>query len=375
MSRRDEHLDALLKHLGATYYQTLHGDAAAWDVARAVASVEAEETARRPGESPVPPRGQHGRTGQWRVRDVMRTDPVTVDRGTPAKEIARRMSEHRVSAVPVIASAGRLLGVVSEADLLGSRDEARSRSMVVRSWPSRWSARGTGTLAARDVARHAGTVLLALTADDAVTAVDVITGLGLDCQVIRNRGAAMILLAGVTKAARLLAALAELGLSAHNTIAVGDAENDLSLLQAAEAGAAVANAVPSLAAHADLRLASRNGVGVAELLTGRSGPAGRGCARRRNPPTCAACLQPPTPGGRPTARKNHIAPPSVPVRWEAQRRLVHWGSVSRQSASQAASRRRPSAPWASRPAQSSREPRPMGASTAASTTWARTWEG
>ena len=92
-------------------------------------------------------------------------------------------------------------------------------------------------------------MLLALSADDAVTAVDMITGPDLDCQVICSRGAAMILLAEVTKATRLLAALAELGLSAHNTIAtiaVGDAENDLSLLRAAEAEAAVVSAVPSL---------------------------------------------------------------------------------------------------------------------------------
>jgi DNA helicase HerA-like ATPase len=71
-------------------------------------------------------------------------------------------------------------------------------------------------------------------------------------------------------------------LSPHNTIAAGDAENDLALLHAAEVGAAVANAVPSLAAHADLRLGSRDGAGVAELL---AGPllAGRQrlCPRRR----------------------------------------------------------------------------------------------
>jgi hypothetical protein len=71
-------------------------------------------------------------------------------------------------------------------------------------------------------------------------------------------------------------------LSPHNTIAAGDAENDLALLHAAEVGAAVANAVPSLAAHADLRLGSRDGAGIAELL---AGPllAGRQrlCPRRR----------------------------------------------------------------------------------------------
>jgi len=78
----------------------------------------------------------------------------------------------------------------------------------------------------------------------------------------------MILPAGVTKGTGLLAALDELGLSPHNAIAAGDAENDPALLQAAEVGAAVASAVPSLAAHAHLRLGSRNGSGVAELLTG-----------------------------------------------------------------------------------------------------------
>ena len=39
MSRRADYLDALLKRLGATYYQTLHGDATASDVARAVEAI------------------------------------------------------------------------------------------------------------------------------------------------------------------------------------------------------------------------------------------------------------------------------------------------------------------------------------------------
>jgi hydroxymethylpyrimidine pyrophosphatase-like HAD family hydrolase len=123
-------------------------------------------------------------------------------------------------------------------------------------------------LADRGVATRAGRVLLALAGHDASVAVDVITGLGLDCQVVHNRGEAMILPAGVTKGTGLLAALDELGLSPRNTIAVGDAENDLALLQAAEVGVAVANAVPSLAAQADLRLGAADGAGVVGLLTG-----------------------------------------------------------------------------------------------------------
>jgi haloacid dehalogenase-like hydrolase len=72
----------------------------------------------------------------------------------------------------------------------------------------------------------------------------------------------------VTKGTGLPAALDELGLSPHNAIAAGDAENDLALLQAAEVGAAVANAVPSPTAHADPYLGSPNGSGMTELLAG-----------------------------------------------------------------------------------------------------------
>ncbi len=123
-------------------------------------------------------------------------------------------------------------------------------------------------LAGRGITARAGRVLLAVAGDDAAAATGVIAELGLDCQVVHNRGAAMIVPAGVTKGTGLLAALDELGLSPHNTIAAGDAENDLALLHAAEVGASVANAVPSLAAQADLRLGSRDGDGVAELLAG-----------------------------------------------------------------------------------------------------------
>jgi CBS domain len=52
------------------------------------------------------------------VKDLMTTPVVTVGPATPFKEIVARLAEHRVSAVPVVDDAGRVLGVVSEADLL-----------------------------------------------------------------------------------------------------------------------------------------------------------------------------------------------------------------------------------------------------------------
>ena len=51
----------------------------------------------------------------------------------------------------------------------------------------------------------------------------------------------MILPAWVTKGAGMTEALADMGLSRHNAIGVGDAENDHSLLDACEVGAAVAS--------------------------------------------------------------------------------------------------------------------------------------
>ena len=52
------------------------------------------------------------------VKDLMTTQVVTVGPATPFKEIVARLAEHRVSAVPVVDDDGRVLGVVSEADLL-----------------------------------------------------------------------------------------------------------------------------------------------------------------------------------------------------------------------------------------------------------------
>ncbi len=52
----------------------------------------------------------------------MCTAAVTVERLTPAKEVARLMHEHRVSAVPVLTSKDQVASVVSEADLLRTRE-------------------------------------------------------------------------------------------------------------------------------------------------------------------------------------------------------------------------------------------------------------
>lgn len=135
MSRNDAHLDAMLRHLGAAYYDSLHGRAAQADVTRAVDSVAGqlgEEFPSQPAAANTAAAGQpahgtrhHQHHGRWhsRVRDVMTTSVVTVDRITPYKEIARQLTAHRISGVPVLTMGRHVAGVVTEADLLAARDQ------------------------------------------------------------------------------------------------------------------------------------------------------------------------------------------------------------------------------------------------------------
>jgi hydroxymethylpyrimidine pyrophosphatase-like HAD family hydrolase len=98
------------------------------------------------------------------------------------------------------------------------------------------------------------------------TVLEVIRDLGLELQVIFNKGAVMILPAGVNKASGLAAALDDLNLSARNVAAIGDAENDHALLRSAEFGVAVANALPTLKRDADRSSPFDHGGAVVELI-------------------------------------------------------------------------------------------------------------
>jgi hypothetical protein len=95
---------------------------------------------------------------------------------------------------------------------------------------------------------------------------EAIRDLGLELQVIFNKDAVMVLPSGVNKASGLSAALEELGLSPHNVVGVGDAENDHAFLELCECGAAVANALPMLRARADIPTQGDHGAGVIELI-------------------------------------------------------------------------------------------------------------
>jgi haloacid dehalogenase-like hydrolase/Helicase HerA, central domain len=90
--------------------------------------------------------------------------------------------------------------------------------------------------------------------------------LGLDWQVIFNKGAVMCLAPGVNKATGLQAALAEWNLSPLNVVGIGDAENDLAFLSTCGCSVAVANALDTVKAKVDIVTATDRGAGVSEFI-------------------------------------------------------------------------------------------------------------
>ena len=110
-----------------------------------------------------------------------------------------------------------------------------------------------------------GHVIVATWEPNETAVLETIHELGLELQVIFNKGAVMVLPAGVTKASGLAAALDELRLSPHNVVGVGDAENDHAFLDTCELSVAVANALPAVKERCDHVTDGARGDGVREL--------------------------------------------------------------------------------------------------------------
>ncbi len=111
-----------------------------------------------------------------------------------------------------------------------------------------------------------GRVIVATWEPHQQAVLEAIHELGLELQVIFNKGAVMVLPTGVNKATGLRAALKELGLSPHNVVGVGDAENDHAFLRLCECAVAVDNALPAVKEEADFVTPRDHGAGVTELI-------------------------------------------------------------------------------------------------------------
>jgi hydroxymethylpyrimidine pyrophosphatase-like HAD family hydrolase len=204
-------------------------------------------------------------------------DGTLAEFGRPGSSTLDALDEARAGGVRVVIVTGRIL-----ADLLAVFPDASGHADLLVAENGAVLARGArhrvlaepvagglaAALAGRGIGCRRGEVLLACRGADEPAVLEEVRRLGLECQLIRNRAELMVLPAGISKGTGLVAGLADLGISPHNAAAIGDAENDHSLLAAAELGVAVGNAIGALKAEADVVMADADGRGVASFLRG-----------------------------------------------------------------------------------------------------------
>jgi CBS-domain-containing membrane protein len=89
-----------------------------------------------------------------RAMDVMTNEVITVDENASVQSVAKLMAKHGISAVPVVDKDNRVIGIVSEGDLLHRAETGTERR---RSW---WLDMVTSTdqLAAEYIRSHSGRV-------------------------------------------------------------------------------------------------------------------------------------------------------------------------------------------------------------------------
>lgn len=111
-----------------------------------------------------------------------------------------------------------------------------------------------------------GNVIVATEEPHEKPVLDVIRDMGLELEIIFNKGSVMVLPSGINKSTGLAIALKELGLSMHNVIGIGDAENDHAYLNGVGLSVAVANATDAIKKTATLVSKGAYGEGVQEVI-------------------------------------------------------------------------------------------------------------
>lgn len=213
-------------------------------------------------------------------------DGTVTRNGVMDPSVREAIAEARDAGIVVLLVTGRILGELRRvAGDLHFADGIVAENGAVLHFP----ASGSTTLLApavhagfveelrrRGIPHQAGDCLVDAAADEAPRLLEVIRALEAPLVLLFNGGRVMTLSQGVSKATGLHAALDSLRLSSHNTLAIGDAENDHELLRLAEVGAAVAWGSSALRAAADVIVEGDGPAAVAAYV--------RDLARRRRLP-------------------------------------------------------------------------------------------
>jgi hydroxymethylpyrimidine pyrophosphatase-like HAD family hydrolase len=182
-----------------------------------------------------------------------------------------------VRTAPVLArvreSGRKLRSVCPEVDSMFDAIVAENGGLLY--FPSRREIRALGappepalveSLRRRGVVFETGTSIVATVERYAEAALAAVRETGVERTLVFNKGSLMLLPGGVTKGTGLQAALAAFELSAHNVVAIGDAENDHAFFALAECAVAVADAIPALRERADYVTREPSGRGTVEFI-------------------------------------------------------------------------------------------------------------
>lgn len=120
----------------------------------------------------------------------------------------------------------------------------------------------------RGVFFQAGRVIVGTARSDEALVRESLAASQVSLEIVYNRAALMLLPSGVSKGAAVRQVVSNLGLSFHDVLALGDAENDIDLFDACGWAGCPSNAVPVLKERADWVFPGEDGAAVAEAIAG-----------------------------------------------------------------------------------------------------------
>jgi hydroxymethylpyrimidine pyrophosphatase-like HAD family hydrolase len=190
-------------------------------------------------------------------------DGTIAERGRVSAATAIALSRVRESGRKLMLVTGRMLAdlrrVYADGDALFDAVVAENGAVLyftgrreVRVLGDRPEPALVNALQRRRVPFELGSSIVATEAPFAESVLAAIREAGVERSLVFNKGSLMLLPGGVSKGTGLEAALQAFGFSAHNTVGIGDAENDHAFLALCEFAVAVADAVPALQERADL---------------------------------------------------------------------------------------------------------------------------
>jgi len=121
----------------------------------------------------------------------------------------------------------------------------------------------------RGIYYQVGRVIVGTARGDEGALKEALAAAGVTRDLIYNRAALMLLPAGVSKGSGVQQALRVLGLSPHDVLALGDAENDLPLFDACGFSGCPADSLPAVLERVDWVFPGVHGAGIAAAITER----------------------------------------------------------------------------------------------------------